>query len=203
MISSYDYRAAPAGTRSIAWKISWGIVRIRSTFSTSSGAHVLRKIDSCWAVEKGRFEDRLPFNDRHRMRTAPFFAVAAAMLLLKGCGEVPSHDAPPVAIALLPAGAGSEAALLDGVLQVVGNCLYVEAMDGTRVLPAFMTKDTQWRADWGALWIGEEVFRPGQKVQLGGSALSASPGKLTWPNTPSAGCDTSRIWATGSVRAAG
>ena len=102
-----------------------------------------------------------------------------------------------VRLPLLPPSQEGNAAAAVGRLQLNGPCLYLLGADGSRLLPAFITFDTDWES--GRLRIGARSFAPGDRVTLGGGEHQGGPESLSWVQPPHPTCDTRRMWITVSV----
>jgi hypothetical protein len=128
--------------------------------------------------------------------------VAEGTLVIEGAaGEVRASrtlSSPEVTLPLLPPSPVGDAAVLFGVLEVHGRCLYVRtARTGERVLPALMQPAARDPAT-GVFYFGRAALVPGSEVRLGGSMRTvAAP--LDWAQAPDPSCDQSRIWVTVSM----
>lgn len=110
-----------------------------------------------------------------------------------------------VKLARLPDSRLGDAASAEGVLRVEGTCLYLEAAGHTRYLIASTIPGARWDAAGKALVVPSEggaedaTYRPGERVNLGGSETRAAALSGKWVEPPGAVCDTSRIWVTNSI----
>ena len=109
-------------------------------------------------------------------------------------------DAGGVRLALLEPSADSDAAALEGVLQVEGRCLYVVQPGGAgaRTMPAFLIAGARWDAERNLLLAHGKSFAPAQRVSLGGS-MASDRSLLRWVQPPDPSCDTASIFVTGSI----
>jgi hypothetical protein len=110
-----------------------------------------------------------------------------------------------VRLARLPDSRLGDAAVAEGMLRVEGTCLYLEAAGPTRYLIASTIPGARWDTAGKALVVPSEggaeaaTYRPGEKVNLGGSEARAATLSGKWVEPPGAVCDTSRIWVTNSI----
>ena len=150
-----------------------------------------------------------------KRNTARGALIAAA--LCTGCGAGPQQNgtnmsAAPAgdAGASTPASGGvrvpllrqdgiADAALMDGYLHVEGPCVYIRQRDGTGVptLPAF-TVAVSWDAQSNVLVAGPHRIRPGERVELGGSAAN-DPRRLRWVQAPAPSCNTASVFVSNSI----
>jgi hypothetical protein len=141
------------------------------------------------------------------------YAALAVLLVIAGCcgsatdeqgtprAAAPHTAASDVRVPLLPSGGPSHLVGATGVLEVDGPCLYLRAPNGTRTLPAFATANTRWNASRGWLEVGEQKFRTGQTVRLGGSPARALPPSLPWVQAPDPRCEASAAFIAYEVAA--
>jgi hypothetical protein len=97
--------------------------------------------------------------------------VDGALVIQGAAGEVRATrtlSSPRITLPLLPPSPLGDAAVLFGVLEVQGRCLF---------------------------YIGRAALTPGSEVRLGGSMRTAT-GPLGWAQAPDPSCDQSRIWIT-------
>jgi hypothetical protein len=110
-----------------------------------------------------------------------------------------------VRIAKLPESRIGDAAAAVGTLRAEGACLYLEAAGPTRYLIASTIPGARWDAARGALVIPSEggaeatAYRPGERVNLGGSEGRAATLEGQWVEPPAEMCETARIWITNSI----
>lgn len=127
--------------------------------------------------------------------------VGDALVIEGPAGEVRATrtlSSPEITLPLLPPSPLGDAAVLFGVLEVHGPCLYVRAAKtGDRVLPALMQPAARDPAT-GVFYFGRAALVPGSEVRLGGSMRRGSA-PLGWAQAPDPSCDQSRIWVTVSM----
>ena len=117
-----------------------------------------------------------------------------------GRGLVATRRPPPgetVRPALLPPSRTGDAALLVGMVEIDGPCLYVRVPFKDRYTPALMMPEVRWDERTGVLHVADKQFVAGSRVSLGGSQLSG--GALQWRQPPAPGCDLSRTWVTATI----
>jgi hypothetical protein len=113
-----------------------------------------------------------------------------------------------VRLARLPDSRLGDAAAVTGTLRVEGACLYLDAAGSARYLIAFTIPGARWDAAQAALVVssGEAeagVYRPSERVTLGGSETRAATLSGQWVEPPATACDTGRIWIANSIASAG
>jgi hypothetical protein len=114
-----------------------------------------------------------------------------------------------VRLSKLPDSPVGDTAALPGVLRAEGACLYLEAAGSTRYLIASTIPGARWDAARQALVVPSEggaeaaTYRPGERVNLGGSEARAATLAGQWVEPPAETCDTGRIWVTNSILPAG
>ena len=142
-------------------------------------------------------------------------AALSAPLLALGCGPAREDSIPPareaaaeasgnrdedgVRLALLEPSADSDAAALEGVLQVRGRCLYLTQPGASgATLLAFSIPGARWDGERGVLVAHDRAFAPGQRVRLGGSSVS-NPSLLRWVQPPDPSCDARGMMVVGGI----
>lgn len=114
-----------------------------------------------------------------------------------------------VRLATLPESRMGNAAAAVGTLRAEGACLYLDAAGPTRYLIASTIPGARWDAARQALVVPSEggaeaaTYRPGERVNLGGSEARAATLAGQWVEPPAETCDTGRIWVTNSILPAG
>jgi hypothetical protein len=87
---------------------------------------------------------------------------------------------------------GGAAARIDGVLSRVRGCLVVESDGGGRLHPVFPAGKARWNAATGTLSFAGRLYRPGDRITLGGGG--ASPSYRGEAGVEIAPCEISELW---------
>ena len=87
-------------------------------------------------------------------------------------------------------GEGGNGALLEGTVQVVDGCFFVEASTGERVLVYFPEDEVEWTD--GALRYADSTYRAGDSIALGGGSAAGAFRPL--PSDCRGGFDDSPQW---------
>jgi len=111
------------------------------------------------------------------------------MLSLAACS-----DGAPTPLALYPASAEGHNALVEGSLQLEGECLYIAAAGGERWLAAFPTPGTTWDATRQVVRVGEHAVPVGEVAEFAGGETRRDASGVEWVEPPGEACDRSGIW---------
>ena len=110
----------------------------------------------------------------HREQLVAALLVVMAAMSLAGCSGEGSDDE-GVAV-YEPYGEGSDAALLEGQLDIEPNCVYVvHPESNVRHLPVFPADEVE--RDGSVLTYGEASYEDGDEISLGGGGVGG-----TWPD---------------------
>lgn len=89
---------------------------------------------------------------------------------------------------------GGPVARIDGVLSRVGGCLVVDSDGGARLQPVFPAGKAQWDSAAGTLSFGGRIYRPGDRITLGGGGVASPSAYRREAGVEIAPCETSDIW---------
>lgn len=89
---------------------------------------------------------------------------------------------------------GGAAARLDGILSPVGGCLVVESDGGLRVQPVFPADKAQWNPATGTLSFAGRLYRPGDRITLGGGGVASPSAYGSEAGVEIAPCEVSDLW---------
>jgi hypothetical protein len=97
---------------------------------------------------------------------------------------MPSSDGP----------VGGAAARIDGVLSQVGGCLVVDSDGGVRVHPVFPAGKARWNPATGTLSFAGRVYRPGDRITLGGGGVASPSAYRREAGVEIAPCEIRDLW---------
>lgn len=85
------------------------------------------------------------------------------------------------------------ASYTEGKIITQGQCLYIEFIDGSKVLPIFATKTASWDEKNKSLIVDSETYLLGDKVAYGGGeSFPLEKSHYSWKVEASDRCDISR-----------
>jgi len=129
------------------------------------------------------------------MRWLPAGAVVAILI---GCSDGSQGDDSRDPLALYPwrSGDATMDALIGGVLERDGRCLYIATASGDRVFVAFPETRATWDEREAALFFDGRRVDDGKPTTLSGG-FTQERDFGGWPSPPAEGCDVSNVWLTG------
>lgn len=89
---------------------------------------------------------------------------------------------------------GGAAARIDGVLSQLRGCLVVESDGGVRLHPVFPAGKAQWNPATGTLSFGGRLYRPGDRITLGGGGIASPAAYRREAGVEIAPCEVSDLW---------
>jgi hypothetical protein len=89
---------------------------------------------------------------------------------------------------------GGAAARIDGVLSQVRGCLVVESDGGVRVHPVFPAGKARWNPATGTLSFAGRLYRPGDRITLGGGGIASPSAYRREAGVEIAPCEVSGLW---------
>jgi hypothetical protein len=89
---------------------------------------------------------------------------------------------------------GGAAARIDGVLSRVGGCLVVDPDGGLPLHPVFPTGKARWDPATGTLSLAGRLYRPGDRITLGGGGVASPSAYRSEAGVEIAPCDVSDLW---------
>jgi hypothetical protein len=127
-------------------------------------------------------------------------AVGVIVALLAACGADSDDEEPRNPLALYPwqPGDATMDALIGGVLQRDGECLYIATAGGDRVFVAFPETRAAWNEGEQALFFDGRRIGDGGPTTLGGG-FSQERDYDDWPAPPGDDCDDSSLWIAGGL----
>jgi hypothetical protein len=130
-----------------------------------------------------------------RLPAALILAVALGGAAFACDGSSDGEAANP--LALYPVGPDTAFmdALIGGVLEVDGPCVYVVSPrpPAERTLVAFPADRTAWDSEAEAIFLGGKRLEPGRAVTISGG-FTPSRQFEGWPAPPHEDCDASHLW---------
>ena len=90
---------------------------------------------------------------------------------------------------------GGAAARLEGVLSRLEGCVVVTAPNGVRVQPVFPAGKARWDESAGALSFGGGQYRDGDRIVLGGGAVSSPSAYAREAGVRLAACPVGALFA--------
>lgn len=127
------------------------------------------------------------------------FAAGVLVAIVAGCGGPHGGDSrEPLALYPWKSGDATMDALIGGVLERDGRCLYIATASGDRVFVAFPETRATWDEREAALFFDGRRVNDGEPTTLSGG-FTRERNFAGWPSPPAEGCDLSNVWLAGGL----
>ncbi|HEX9948051.1 MAG TPA: hypothetical protein VGA98_10970 [Allosphingosinicella sp.] len=90
---------------------------------------------------------------------------------------------------------GGAAARLEGILSRLGGCLVVTLGNGRAVHPVFPSGKATWDEASGTLRFEGKIYRPGDRIILGGGGITSPSAYARESGVEIAPCPEENLWA--------